>query len=200
VHTFPTTVTRHHLEALSLLLPPHPLSSLSLFAVKKRAPTPQNLTYLEAAEYLRENLQFSNMTEMTRVLDLAMNPNSLFGTRQGKRGPTNPHARKLSVDDDVRPVVEWLFDQGLDKKGALRVLVDHPPVLCYSIKDRLQPFMELLKSTRVGLTREEAATLLQKRASILGMDPENLNRIVSFLVDQHGVSREEMLGMLEKSL
>lgn len=157
------------------------------------------MIYLAAADYFRESLGFDNITEVTRILDIAMNPNSLYGVKNGRR-KVNPHARKLSVDDDIKPVIEWLMNLGMDKQAVVRVLVEHPTVLCYSIRDRLQPFIDLLQSEEVGLSQAESITLLQKRASILGMDPQNLYRIVKFLVDQEGVPRQDILKLLETSL
>lgn len=39
--------------------------------------------------------------------DIAMNPNSMYTSRNRKQ-PTNPHARRLDVEADLRPVVEFL--------------------------------------------------------------------------------------------
>jgi hypothetical protein len=48
-----------------------------------------NLTLLAAGNYLR-GLGIDNQADVTRILDVVTNPNSLFGTKRGK-GPVNPY-------------------------------------------------------------------------------------------------------------
>lgn len=40
--------------------------------------------------------------------DVAMNPNSLYATRGRGKQPANPHARRLDVEADLKPVVDFL--------------------------------------------------------------------------------------------
>ncbi len=48
-----------------------------------------NLALLAAGNYLR-GLGISNQTDVTRILDILTNKNSLFGTKGGKT-PVNPY-------------------------------------------------------------------------------------------------------------
>ena len=59
-------------------------------------------------------------------------------------------ARPLNVDDDMRPVVDFLRAQGMQDSQIVRVLVEHPPILSYSVEDRLQPFFDYLQSVGIS--------------------------------------------------
>lgn len=71
--------------------------------------------YLAAASYLAE-VGFTNKTEIARVLDVAMNPNSLF-----VQASVNANARPLTVETDMRPVVEFLQAQGVKAGDIVKV-------------------------------------------------------------------------------
>jgi hypothetical protein len=50
-----------------------------------------------------------------------MNPNSLYA-RGNRRQPTNPHARRLDVEADLKPLVAFLEgDAGLSREQLVRV-------------------------------------------------------------------------------
>ena len=49
----------------------------------------------------------------------------------------------------MKPVVEFLQAQGVQNKSIVAVLVEHPPILSYSVPDRLQPFVEYLRSVGI---------------------------------------------------
>lgn len=73
--------------------------------------------YLQAASYLAE-VGFTNKTEIARVLDIAMNPSSLF-----VQASVNVNARPLTVEADMRPVVEYLQSQGVSAGDIVKVCV-----------------------------------------------------------------------------
>lgn len=58
-------------------------------------------------------------------------------------------ARRLSVEEDMEPVVSFLQVSGLSIQQVSAVVTEHPPVLSYSIPDRLQPLMQYLNSVGV---------------------------------------------------
>jgi len=87
-------------------------------------------SYLSAASYLAE-VGFANKTEIARVLDIAMNPNSLF-----VQASVNVNARPLTVEEDMRPVVEFLQVQGLSAADVVKVGLpagDLPPTTACSL-------------------------------------------------------------------
>jgi hypothetical protein len=71
--------------------------------------------YLAAASYLSE-VGFTNKTEIARVLDVAMNPNSLFVTAS-----VNANARPLTVEADMKPVVDFLQSRGVSVGDTVKV-------------------------------------------------------------------------------
>lgn len=71
--------------------------------------------YLAAASFLAE-IGFTNKTEIARVLDIAMNPNSLFVAAS-----VNANARPLTVADDMQPVVQYLQSKGVKAGDIVKV-------------------------------------------------------------------------------
>ena len=55
----------------------------------------RNLTSLALSNYLR-GLGFARETDIRRVVDIVMNPNSLYGTKGGKQ-PINPYVGFVSI-------------------------------------------------------------------------------------------------------
>lgn len=78
----------------------------------------------------------------------------------------------------MRPVVEFLKAQGLSTPGVVAIIAGHPPVLSYSVDGRLAPFFDYLR-TEVGVA-DAGATVL-KRPSLLGLDLDNIGKIVGYL-------------------
>ncbi|EFN53178.1 hypothetical protein CHLNCDRAFT_136986 [Chlorella variabilis] len=153
----------------------------------------QNLAFLAAGNFLR-GLGIDSQAEVNRVLDVAMNPNSLYAARNRKQ-PANPHARKLDVEADLRPVVEFLQAAGLSQEQAILV---HPALLSYRVQERLQPFFEYLTG-ELGLSPQEAASVVQRRPSIVGVEVDGLRRMVAFLLES-GNTKEQVVELMATSL
>ncbi|KAL3159632.1 hypothetical protein ABBQ38_010042 [Trebouxia sp. C0009 RCD-2024] len=151
--------------------------------------------YAQGSEYLK-SLGFRNASEISRVLDIAMNPNSLYLQDRHKRRSVNSSARRLSVQDDMQPVCHFLQSQGLSEQEVVEVVSKHPPVLSYSVDNRLQPFMSYMKE--IGIA-EPAKAILQ-RPTLLGLDADkNLKAIVGYLQD-NGHSTEDICHLLQTSI
>lgn len=82
---------------------------------------------------------------------------------------------------------------------SLQIILEFPQVLSYSIPDRLDPFFNYLV-TEVGLSAEQVAGVVQRRAVLLGLDQQALERVVGYLVETNGSSMEEVISLLETSL
>ncbi|PNH11459.1 hypothetical protein TSOC_001684 [Tetrabaena socialis] len=133
--------------------------------------------YINGAAYLR-TVGFVNQAEVARVLDIAMNPDSLFLSYGDGRRTKNASARKLDVDADIKPVVDFLLARGVSVGDVAKTISGHPPVLSYSVPDRLEPFWDYLAS--LGITNVSAAIIA--RPSLLGLDVDaNLRKIVEYL-------------------
>ena len=63
----------------------------------------RDVAYREGARYLRQHLGIDTQTELTRVLDMAMNPNSLFADRQTNK----MRAGNASVSPNPTPPSKW---------------------------------------------------------------------------------------------
>lgn len=151
--------------------------------------------YAEGSQFLK-SIGFQNVSEISRVLDIAMNPNSLYMKDRHKRRSVNVNARRLSVQEDMQPVCQFLQSQGLSEQQIVEVVTQHPPVLSYSIENRLQPFMAFLKE--IGIA-DPAQTVLQ-RPTLLGLDADNsLCAIVGYL-QENGHSSEEVAHLLQTTI
>ncbi|KAG2434524.1 hypothetical protein HYH02_012191 [Chlamydomonas schloesseri] len=133
--------------------------------------------YLNGASYLK-TIGFTNQAEVARVLDIAMNPDSLFLSYGDGRRTKNASARKLDVDTDMRPVIDFLIEKGVGVGDVVKIVSGHPPVLSYSVPDRLAPFWDYMAS--IGVADVGAAVVA--RPSLLGLDVDaNLRKIVEYL-------------------
>ncbi|PNW72907.1 hypothetical protein CHLRE_14g611200v5 [Chlamydomonas reinhardtii] len=133
--------------------------------------------YLNGASYLK-TIGFTNQAEVARVLDIAMNPDSLFLSYGDGRRTKNASARKLDVDADMKPVIDFLLEKGVSVGDVVKIVSGHPPVLSYSVSDRLGPFWDYM--TSIGVADVGAAVV--SRPSLLGLDVDaNLRKIVEYL-------------------
>lgn len=82
------------------------------------------------------------------------------------------------MDKDIKPVVDFLLSRGVGPSDVVKVVIAHPPVLCYSVPGRLQPFWDYLASIGVA----DVAAAVVERPSLLGLDvDDNLRKIVDYL-------------------
>lgn len=170
------------------------------------APDP---AYVEGGEFLK-SLGMTNQAEISRVLDIAMNPDSLFLSPKERR-ISNASARRLGVEDDMMPVLLYLRSVGLmDTQIAkvrnynisllllmcLKMVSSHPSILGYNVETRLAPVFDFLES--VGVT--DPSSTLSKRPSLFGLDVENnLKKIVDYL-QENEYSPDKIVEWLETTL
>ncbi|KAK9908578.1 hypothetical protein WJX75_009901 [Coccomyxa subellipsoidea] len=119
--------------------------------------------YQEGGAFLR-SIGFEANAEISRILDVAMNPNSLFVTLRDKKRAGNAAARRLNVEEDMKPVVDCLRSCGLEQAQIVKVISGHPAVLCYSPEERVKPFFEYLASIGLGADKGNEE-LLRKNSS-----------------------------------
>eukprot|EP00892_Ulva_mutabilis_P012814 jgi/Ulvmu1/9905/UM057_0062.1 len=151
--------------------------------------------YQEGSAFLKSLDPEMSPAEVARVLDIAMNPDSIFVSFRDKKRAKNSNARRLSVRDDMEPAVAFLRGQGLTDKQVASVIIDHPPTLSYSIPDRLQPFVDCLNV--VGI--DDVAQVICERPSILGLEAQNVKSIVDYLQSRE-TSQEDISKFLRTSI
>ncbi|KAK9845766.1 hypothetical protein WJX81_001858 [Elliptochloris bilobata] len=151
--------------------------------------------YTAGSAFLQSHLGIQSVGERSRILDTAMNPNSLYALRPDRKGAVNGWARKATVEE-MRAVVEFLQSQGLTLDQVQKVVSEHPPTLVYDIEQRLRPTFEYLAS--LGMT--PAATVV-RRPSLLGLGADaSLRRIVGYLQEVDGRSLAEIEELLATTL
>ena len=78
----------------------------------------------------------------------------------------------------------------------MQIISSHPPILCYGVKDHLEPLLASLKEA--GL--QDPVQTIAKRPSLLGLKPDaSLARILGYL-QETGKTQEEIAQLLERSL
>ncbi|KAL6754705.1 hypothetical protein V8C86DRAFT_2694782 [Haematococcus lacustris] len=131
--------------------------------------------YAAGAAYLKA-IGFTNAAEIARILDVAMNPNSLFLDSATRK--RNASARILSVEEDMQPVVDFLLSVHVSKGDMLKIISAHPPVLSYSVPQRLQPFVEYLQELGI----QDVGAAISNRPSLLGLDAnQQIRKMVEYL-------------------
>lgn len=63
--------------------------------------------------------------------------------------------------DDMEPVVEFLIAIGFTHKQVAATIVEHPPILSYSVTDRLQPFVDCLADVGIDDAARVCSCVLQ---------------------------------------
>lgn len=150
--------------------------------------------YVEGSAFLK-SVGFTNAAEIARVLDVAMNPNSLF-VDYNERKWKNSSARSLSVEADMKPVFEFLLSKGISVGDVVKIISTHPPILCYSVETRLQALWNFLEEQGMN----DVSNILCTRPSLFGLDPNsNLKKIVDYLKYVE-TPQETILKYLETSL
>ena len=153
--------------------------------------------YRDAALYLR-NIGLTNASEAARVLDMSMNPSSMYFVKTGRKQVGNVHARLLTVESDIDPVVAFLqTDLGLTDEEICDVLKTHPPILCYAVETHLRPVTEYLQQ-EVGIPN--VGQLVVARPSILALQVDGgLRRILGWL-EANEYSMDDIVKYLSTSI
>ena len=129
------------------------------------------INYTECSDFLKTNIGLVNLAEIQRVLDIAMNPASLNAKTK------NSSARILSAKGDIAPVLAYLENKGLKAGDIKKVIIGHPPLLCYSTEklDTLWSYLERV------LGGANVAAILVERPTLFGLEKANVERIVEYL-------------------
>lgn len=78
----------------------------------------------------------------------------------------------------MKPVVEFLLEKGISVGDVKKCISAHPPILCYSVEERLKPLIEYLEGNGV----KNVAQVLVNRPSLFGLDVDNnLRKMVDYL-------------------
>jgi len=106
-------------------------------------------------------------------------------------------ARKITVEE-MQTVVAFMLSSGFSKAEISRLVVDFPQMLGYPVDDRLRPLLEYL-TRNLELSSTQVVDMIVRRPCLLGLQRENVERMVGFLVE-NGSSKDEIMKLLEFSL
>ena len=118
----------------------------------------------------------------------ATNPDSMAIFKRDKKGKNTKNVEsrtEISVEEHIRPLVEFFVSGGNDEGAApvtrdkLRhIFMSYPPVLVYDIDTRVKPVVNFLKD----LGCSDPIGVIAERPSLLGLDAMTaLPQIVSYL-------------------
>jgi len=96
----------------------------------------------------------------------------------------------LTAEGDLKPVVEYLQEEGLSREEVVKVVMEYPAALCYS-PSRLKSLLDYLR----GLGIQSPVKVVLQRPSLLGVDVEKgLTQIVEYLqANDYSVEQIEQL-------
>eukprot|EP00890_Picochlorum_soloecismus_P002065 jgi/Picsp_1/285/NSC_00284-R1_protein len=156
----------------------------------------RNLTALALSNYLR-GLGFARETDIRRVVDIVMNPNSLYGTKGGKQ-PINPYARSTITVAEVEKVIDYFVEFGFSGSEVNQLVTAFPQVLCYPVEERIKLLFDYLSDT-VGFGHSELRNMILHRPNILGLTGSQVEQMIGFFL-ANGSSKEEIVRLLQTSL
>jgi hypothetical protein len=115
------------------------------------------------------------------------------------RGPDGdadeePEGADAAADDDddgedeseltvgrIDAVVTWMRSAGIPPASIATVITAYPPVLAFSVEERLAPLSDYL-AAELGVSGEALALALARRPSLLGLSVDaNLRKMVDYL-------------------
>ena len=100
--------------------------------------------------------------------------------------------------EEMSKVVKYLMDRGVEPDDVGKLVCAHPPVLAYSVENRLDHLFEYL--SELGLDSNEVVENLTRRPNLLGLDPDqNMRKMVDYLMST-GNTQEESLEYLLRTL
>lgn len=100
---------------------------------------------------------------------------------------------------ELEAVAAALAGMGLAPPQQVAAVVRRwPNVLCYPT-ERLEAMAEYLRR-RLGLSEGQLAELVEARPSLLGLDPQQCERLVGYLLEAEGRPLEEVVQLLKTSL
>lgn len=109
--------------------------------------------------------------------------------------PRLPLLLNADTEAQLRPVVDYLRLLGVNDAGIQQLVTRCPSALLLSVKDDLEPRMELLRSA-AGLTHAELAQLLNDNVSVAACSAAALTARIDFLRSRCGLSGRHLTTAL----
>ena len=107
-----------------------------------------------------------------------------------------PQVLGYSLEENLKPTVQWLRDLGLSKAEVAKVIARFPQVLSCSIDENLKPTVRWLRD--LGLSKAEVAKVVGRHPPVLGYSiEENLKPTVRWLRDL-GLSKAEVAKVIAR--
>ncbi|CAE7547050.1 MTERF5, partial [Symbiodinium pilosum] len=107
-----------------------------------------------------------------------------------------PQVLGCSIEENLKPTVQWLRDSGLKEAEVSKVISRLPQVLGYSIEENLKPTVQWLRD--LGLQEAELSKVISRLPQVLGCSiEENLKPTVQWLRDL-GLSEAEVSTVISR--
>ena len=96
--------------------------------------------------------------------------------------PVVSRKNPYSIEQNLKPTVQWLLDLGLRKSQIAKAVATFPQVLSYSIKQNLQPSVQWFLD--LGLAKSQVAKAVATHPQILALSiKDNLKPTVQWFLD-----------------
>ena len=114
---------------------------------------------------LRPKLQWLSNLGETSGLDLGLTKSQV-----AKAVATHPQILGLSMEQNLKPTVQWFLDLGLTKSQVAKAVATHPQILGLSMEQNLKPTVQWFLD--LGLTKSQVAKALATYPQMLGLSIE----------------------------
>lgn len=132
-----------------------------------------------------------------QALQVMSRASTAFEAEAARRG-IDPASLKFGAEE-MRGVVEFLVERGVEANAVGSLVIRHPAVLAYNVDNRLKPLFAYMEE-QFDRNAELFVEDVERRPSLLGLDAnENVRKMVDYLLS-NGNSKEEVVEYLLKSL
>eukprot|EP00238_Polyblepharides_amylifera_P007120 CAMPEP_0196579776 /NCGR_PEP_ID=MMETSP1081-20130531/24701_1 /TAXON_ID=36882 /ORGANISM="Pyramimonas amylifera, Strain CCMP720" /LENGTH=146 /DNA_ID=CAMNT_0041899459 /DNA_START=351 /DNA_END=791 /DNA_ORIENTATION=+ len=101
---------------------------------------------------------------------------------------------KVTLSSNVEKVTSYLGSIGISE-DLPELVGSHPVVLAYNVEERLAPTLDYLVSVGV----DDLGQLLIKRPSLLGLDLDQLRRLVEYF-EANDYTKEQIIEMIKTTV
>ncbi|KAJ4834300.1 hypothetical protein Tsubulata_034313, partial [Turnera subulata] len=104
-----------------------------------------------------------------------------------------PYFAYLSLDHQIRPMVEFLLSLGLSKSDIVIIFFKRPQICAFSLKEDIMPAMKLFEN--LGMDKRRWPTVINKHAQIITCSRRKADAILDFF-NEMGLSAEGIVKIL----
>ena len=122
----------------------------------------------------------SGSSRRSQLQDFLQNRVHLTESQVGQMVAKFPRVLGYSIEENLKPTVEWIKGLGLSQAQVGKVIVTFPQLLGLSIEENLKPTVEWIKG--LGLSQAQVGKVIATKPQLLGLSvEENLKPTVEYI-------------------